>query len=506
MIHSFKIVALSALLLASMSSARAQYSLQGMGGVPSSGAFAGLATRVSSDGSVVVGGTNQSTGIFASIWTPSTGAVPIGELPGGTISSSANGVSSNGGVAVGGSDSTLGEQAFRWTPSGGMVGLGDLPGTGLFSSIAEGVSADGQVVVGVTGHGAGASLFNAWRWTPATGMTKINGFAGGDGFAEALAVSADGNVVVGASTIAGGSDQAFRWTTSGGLVGLGDLPGGQFSSMARSVSADGSVIVGSGSSTAGGQAFRWTAAGGMQNLGALPGPDQSSGAIDVSADGSVIVGITNGAEDGGGRAFVWFQPVGMLDLRQYLIDHGRTIAGAGINPAGITEGWIAHIDFDTTLPPPPPPPVDTTETFVPSAFSVLAGTLSGGSVAQLSTSDNSYVTLRSKATSPMQVTIDGTAAHANATTLTISVEAAAQGSTTRQDLALFDFVANAWVTVDSRTASSSDGVIQTSPASPTRFIQPGTLKVRARLTFTPSGKKTTTTTARIDRVAWTRVP
>ena len=50
------------------------------------------------------------------------------------------------------------------------------------------------------------------------------------------------------------------------MVGLGDLPGGNLSSGATAVSADGNVIVGTGSSADGFEAFLWTPALGMVSL------------------------------------------------------------------------------------------------------------------------------------------------------------------------------------------------------------------------------------------------
>ena len=72
--------------------------------------------------------------------------MPLGDLPGGTVSSQAFAVSADGLVVVGTSSSASGVEAFRWTQAGGIVGLGDLPG-GIFNSEATSVSADGSVVV-----------------------------------------------------------------------------------------------------------------------------------------------------------------------------------------------------------------------------------------------------------------------------------------------------------------------------------------------------------------------
>ena len=61
----------------------------------------------------------------------STGApafLLLGELSGGSYYSSARSVSRNAMVIVGTSNSANGPEAFRWTPETGIVGLGDIPG------------------------------------------------------------------------------------------------------------------------------------------------------------------------------------------------------------------------------------------------------------------------------------------------------------------------------------------------------------------------------------------
>jgi len=105
---------------------------------------------------------------------------------------------------VGGGTSDSGSEAFRWTSGGGMVGLGDLPG-GSFSSSAYGVSADGSVVVG---GGTSDSGSEAFRWTQANGMENLrdaliaDGATGLDDWTlnTASAISADGQWIVGDAT------------------------------------------------------------------------------------------------------------------------------------------------------------------------------------------------------------------------------------------------------------------------------------------------------------------
>lgn len=197
---------------------------------------------------------------------------------------------------------------------------------------------------------------------------------GGDFFSQATGVSADGSTVVGYSASAnGGGVEAFRWTETGGMVGLGDLPGGTYFSDAFGISADGSTVVGVSSSiNSDFEAFRWTEAGGMVSLGDLPGGVFSSIAYGVSGDGSTVVGSSSSSANGGnGEPFLWTETGGIRALRDVLIndfsldltgwilnhaidisDDGQVIVGAGVNPQGQGETWIANLRQDPIINPP----------------------------------------------------------------------------------------------------------------------------------------------------------
>jgi probable HAF family extracellular repeat protein len=222
----------------------------GLGDLPGPGQFASQALATSADGRVIVGLSQRPQnmhGYNAWRWTPTTGMVDLGDLPGGDPHGIANDVSADGSVVVGASASAGGNEGFIWTVATGMVGIGDLPG-GFFGSSAQGISADGTVVVGF-GTGAVGS-------------------------------------------------EAIRWTQAGGMVGLGDLPGGNLSSGAVAASADGNVIVGTGSTDDGFEAFLWTPSLGMVSLKQFlldRGVTNVANwtltfASDVSADGQTIVG------------------------------------------------------------------------------------------------------------------------------------------------------------------------------------------------------------------------
>jgi len=312
----------------------------------------GIANGVSAHGEVVVGVGNQFA-VLPNVligqpfrWTQDGGAQMLSP---GDFVGSANGVSADGEVVVGINDTA--NEAFRWR-EGVMTGLGQY-------TEAYGVSGDGAVVVGL------AVVFNvdsvsteAFRWTDDV-FTGLGFLPGGVGSA-AKGASADGAVVVGESTNGVGSE-AFRWT-GGVMTGLGFLPGAGSYSTANGVSANGAVVVGEASNGVGTEAFRWTG-GVMTGLGFLPGGDISV-AKGVSADGAVVVGQSNSLVGGfaSNEAFVWTQANGMERLEDVLAATGATgltgwklvsasavsadgqwVVGAGTNPAGDEEAFLANI-------------------------------------------------------------------------------------------------------------------------------------------------------------------
>jgi probable HAF family extracellular repeat protein len=358
---------LAAAILGLAQAAGATSTFQGLGELPGSSSqslfFGGFARGISSDGSVVVGVSNSTAGDEAYRWSASGGMTGLGSLPAGVpgilgFVSGATDASADGSVVVGiGSNTASNLEAFRWTAGTGMVGLGDLPG-GSSASAAQDVSGDGSTIVG-EGHSAPGT--EAFRWTSGTGMVGLGDLAGGSFSSSAAGISADGSVVVGSSASANSpsSSEAFRWTSSTGMVGLGDLAGGSFGSSASGISPDGSIIVGRGISALGGEAFAWTASGGMIGLGVLAGYT-SSEAQAVSADGSIVVGLCTENTNGTTVAVIWDPVHGMRNLRDVLesdygldltgweLDRawdvsadGRSIVGAGVNPDGEFESWLA---------------------------------------------------------------------------------------------------------------------------------------------------------------------
>ncbi len=337
------------------------------------GNFNSQAYGISADGSWVAGASNSFDGGFggeeqAFRWSPGTGMVGLGDLPGDAEFSHANAISPDGAFVVGVSNSSFAApEAFLWSEAGGMIGLGDLPG-GLTKSRAYGVSRDGSVVVGNSHSYASGDLgAEAFRWTAEEGMVGMGDLPGGSFSSGASAVSADGSVIAGSGSSDRGNE-AFRWTESEGMVALGDLDGSLVRSQVFGMSDNGAFIVGQGLSDDGPEAFLWSEDDGMIGLGDLSGGIHLSNALDVSDDGSVVVGVSLGE---GSIAFLWERGKGMRRMEDVLLDYGidiseygwfnlqsatgvsadgRTIIGFGAGPNG-PEAWIAHIPTPGTLAP-----------------------------------------------------------------------------------------------------------------------------------------------------------
>jgi uncharacterized membrane protein len=310
----------------------------------------------------------------------------LGHLDGAQPHSAAGAISPDGSVIVGYDRSTGLSHPFYWTAEGGMRDL--FAGTGFSNGNGTGVSSGGSVVVGSTVIGARGQAF---RWTEQDGFMLLGGL-GTETWSHATGVSADGSVVVGWGFVTGGSFRPFRWTESDGMVALdavnqwafsvsGDgnvIVGGGFSwteadgirpldGVAYAASWDGAAIVGWTGDASTPSAVRWTQAGARSLLGNPPEGEFLSEAWAVSGDGSVIVGrgtfqpeIDSTVPSETDSAFIWDASNGMrllqhvlsddygLDLTDWTLSHassisadGRAIVGAGINPDGRIEAWMA---------------------------------------------------------------------------------------------------------------------------------------------------------------------
>jgi hypothetical protein len=168
----------------------------------------------------------------------------------------------------------------------------------------------------------------------------------------------------------------WRWTEENGIeiVAQGTVerrftakPSG---TTGRWLSSDGSVLVGDFRSADGRQSevYRWTEASGFEVLPGIEGRPNAS-VKDITPDGKWVFGRT-WTDDNLGHLvpFLWSEETGALNLHDVFQDQGlgpaiegwdltknlgvqgaisadgRAIIGAGINPDGQIEGWVAYLD------------------------------------------------------------------------------------------------------------------------------------------------------------------
>jgi len=143
------------------------------------------------------------------------------------------------------------------------------------------------------------------------------------------------------------------------------------------------------------------------------------------------------------------------------------------------------------------------------SFTVPLGRHLSGEVADLHESDDLYVTIRNRAlmalTLPMiRMEVQGTTAVETASRITVTVETAASNMPNQplQRLALFDYIAERWITIDERATTIIDTSIEVIiEDDPTRFIAPGTGQLKMRLDWFDPGA-TTPWGVRIDQATW----
>jgi uncharacterized membrane protein len=204
----------------------------------------------------------------------------------------------------------------------------------------------------------------AFRWTSGGGIQRLGFLPGGNGqyyYSIGYAVSGDGSKIIGVDNSTSASYSPVKWDNNGNIVKMPSS--GQ--TWAYGISADASVTVGSSYY---GKAAIWTNGGPMEILGGMSGTQYVS-AYDASGDGSIVVGgkwdEAYGSGDGG--AFMWDRQHGMRSMKDVLTGYGLdstgwtltaargissdglTIVGYGINPQGLTEGWIVTIPEPTSV-------------------------------------------------------------------------------------------------------------------------------------------------------------
>jgi uncharacterized membrane protein len=235
------------------------------------------------------------------------------------------------------------------------------------ATIAQACSADGNVVVG-------GGLNGAFKWSSGAMQTLLP--LSGQTQSWAYAVSGDGQTAIGESHRTTLDMRAVVWQSGTAATALAMPPGFTLQTKAVGVSSDGGAVIGWAEDTSKiVRACAWQH-GTPVNLGALPVTTGAamSKAVAANADGSVIIGLSGHSDSTSGNvadpvAFVWTQPRGMVDLRNYLAiyglnasgwrfdsvtgisDDGRTIVGNGYDPTGSYGPWIATVPMPSAVAP-----------------------------------------------------------------------------------------------------------------------------------------------------------
>ena len=200
-----------------------------------------------------------------------------------------------------------------------------------------------------------------------------------------------------------------------------------------------------------------------------------------------------------GRSDIWFDITsgsnGMLP------DTTTGTAGVGWD---FVSGW-GPPDFDAWYN------VLAIQTITPTSDTLFRGSLFSGTVTSLDAIDQSYLKVLEGPTlngseAPVQVIVNGTAQLAAASNLEIDVTAHSTANIA-QGIDAFNWTTNAYVTVDSRAASTTDSTVKVSIPNASQFIQSGTKAVRVRLRYFQTGPTIIFPwSASLDQVIWKATP
>jgi hypothetical protein len=151
-----------------------------------------------------------------------------------------------------------------------------------------------------------------------------------------------------------------------------------------------------------------------------------------------------------------------------------------------------------------------------NTLAITAGTPGGGGLAELHFSDNSRLTVNEAppitVLSPSaEIMVTATSPTASPTSLKFRVESnvsAIPANSVTQQIRLWNYTSGMYELVDTRMATSGDSTVVVAPVGTlSRFVQAGTMEMRARIGFFDPGTLVTATwSARFDLVIWEILP
>ena len=145
----------------------------------------------------------------------------------------------------------------------------------------------------------------------------------------------------------------------------------------------------------------------------------------------------------------------------------------------------------------------------PFSFTMFRGSVVSGNLASLSASDDDRLVMRpgivfSSGEPPVQLVLDGTAPSAMPTAFSFTVEANASFANAEHLISLYNFADGVYEVLDARMAIISDNVVRVEPTGDlSRFVQPGTNSLRAKISYKALGPAFAYPwVGRVDRAAW----
>lgn len=149
-------------------------------------------------------------------------------------------------------------------------------------------------------------------------------------------------------------------------------------------------------------------------------------------------------------------------------------------------------------------------TVAPTSLNLFRGIAISGGLGELATSDDQRYIVRNGLVanggeSPITLDLSATAPSATLGSLKFVLEGQASTTGLNQSIDLWDWTTSAWVTIDTRAATmnADSAVVASASGNLSRFVQGGTLAVKARLRLRPAGLLNASTWQyRFDQAVW----
>ena len=196
----------------------------------------------------------------------------------------------------------------------------------------------------------------------------------------------------------------------------------------------------------------------------------------------------------------------------YASFHPPTVGQSGTYVWGGTEdasNWVRYSSGPRSLAMELSAVAEYALGVLPTSFSMIRGSVVSGNLASLGDSDDDRLVMRpgtvfSSGEPPVQVVVNSVAPQAVPTAFSFQIEGNASFANAEQVVSLFNFVSGQYEVLDTRLAVTTDNVVRVEPSGDlSRFVQPATLAIRAKVSFRALGPAFSYPwEARLDQARW----